>query len=104
MFYALTQKEEDFYESRINLFVALAPVTRLRTINNELLEFFSNFHQMVNQVTDMFGVYEFFGPKWIQIEQSNFCKLTLGLCKTLRNSALGSVTKYNEKERVELSN
>jgi hypothetical protein len=48
MFYALTQKEEDFYESRINLFVALAPVTRLRTINNELLEFFSNFHPMVN--------------------------------------------------------
>ena len=104
MFYALVQKEEEFYLSRVNLFIALAPVTRLKTINNELLEFFSNFHSMINTLTNAFGVYEFFGPKWIKIEQSNFCKLTLGLCKTLRNSALGSASKYNEKERVELSN
>ena len=47
-------------------------------------------------MTNSFGVYEFFGPKWITIEQSKFCTLALGLCKTLRNSALGSVTKYNE--------
>ena len=43
MFYALVQKEEEFYLSRVNLFIALAPVTRLKTINNELLEFFFKF-------------------------------------------------------------
>jgi hypothetical protein len=29
MFYALTKYEQSFYKDRINLFVALAPVTKL---------------------------------------------------------------------------
>jgi len=41
MFAALTQKEQLFYKDRINLFVALAPITYLNHVHDDMLSIFS---------------------------------------------------------------
>jgi|APCry1669190288_1035285.scaffolds.fasta_scaffold32420_1 hypothetical protein len=44
MFYGLTQHEKDIYQNKINLFVALAPVTKLKGINYKSLEYITKNH------------------------------------------------------------
>ena len=44
MFYALIHYE-DYYEERINLFVALAPVTRLKDVEHKIIDSSSMFHK-----------------------------------------------------------
>ena len=65
MFYALTQNEE-FYENRINLFVALAPVTRLKDVENKIVDSLSNFHDLLYHLLLnpwLIAKYEFHGPE-----------------------------------------
>jgi hypothetical protein len=62
MFYALIQYE-DYYEERINLFVALAPVTRLKDVENKIIDSSSMFHKKIDDfISNKCGVYEIFGP------------------------------------------
>jgi hypothetical protein len=65
MFYALTQNEE-FYEERINLFVALAPVTRLKVVNDKIVDSLSKFHDLIYHLLLnplLIAKYEFHGPE-----------------------------------------
>ena len=46
MFYGLAENQ-DFWKDRLNLYVALAPVTRLDHAKSELMVFFSKFYKEI---------------------------------------------------------
>jgi lysosomal acid lipase/cholesteryl ester hydrolase len=60
MFYAL-QKHEDFWAERLNLFVALAPVTRLDHTTSLLFKYFAGLGGTLSSVLGVFGIYDMLG-------------------------------------------
>jgi hypothetical protein len=48
MFYALSKYEKDIYQHKINLFVALAPVTKLKGMKDKSLEYISKNHKTLD--------------------------------------------------------
>lgn len=99
MFYGLANHEKDIYQHKINLFVALAPVTRLKGMNDKSLEFVSKSNENINKFAEKAGLYEIFGPTWAKYENT-FCKLTGSFCTMFTNLASMKSSKYNDEERV----
>jgi len=71
MFYGITANQ-DYWKSKVNLFVALAPITRLDHTTNGLLSFFAGAVSLVGNTLTFFHVYDLFG--------SGTSKLTKGVC------------------------
>jgi hypothetical protein len=64
MFYALTQMEEEFLQSRVNLFVAMAPVVRLKNCQNKLFKNAAKQKTMFENTLKRKNIYEIFGNAW----------------------------------------
>ena len=78
MFWALAH-DEDFINHRINLFIALAPVTRLGHNTNKLLQAASKFSEPIAKALKLTGKYELFGKHFADI-QSSLCWIGADLC------------------------
>lgn len=50
MFYALASNNQSFYSDKINLFVALAPVTKLEHTKSKLIKFLDGFYDQIDWV------------------------------------------------------
>ena len=62
IFYALADDGlRDFYAQRLNLFVALGPVTRLNDMNSEFIKAWSKVQGLLEWLTYVFGIFEAFG-------------------------------------------
>jgi hypothetical protein len=69
MFFALTQDElGDFLKERINLYVALAPVTRVKDLPSKTLLMGADIQKHIETFLDKFEIHEIFGPKWNKID------------------------------------
>lgn len=86
MFYGLANHEKDIYQHKINLFVALAPVTRLKGMKDKSLEFVSKGRKIIDALAETAGLYEIFGPTWAEYE-NKFCKETGSFCTMFTNLA-----------------
>jgi hypothetical protein len=82
MFAALTQKEEQFYKDRINLFVALAPVTYLDHVHDDALAIFAKLTSVQTSVYSYYGIYELFGRTWNNVASPSswFCFFLKFIC------------------------
>ena len=60
MFYALS-KNEEFWAERINLFAALAPVTRLDHTTSPLFKYFAGLGNSLSSILSVFHVYDILG-------------------------------------------
>ena len=59
LFYALS-KNQDLWKEKINLFVALAPVTRLNDSPNELFNNLAKYFESYRKLFRIFGINEVF--------------------------------------------
>ena len=66
MFWALAHDEE-FINDRINLFIALAPVTRLGHNTNVLIQAAAKFADPIAKALKLLGKYEWFGKHFDEI-------------------------------------
>ena len=64
MFYALATNS-DLYKDKLNIFIALAPVTKISHIRVGLLWFISMNHFWVIPTFKLFGFYELFPAGWL---------------------------------------
>ena len=90
MFTALAENFGDV-QNKINLFVALAPITHLFGSHNEFFNALSKSIPLARQVLHFLGIYEFFGDDWHKIS-GPFCTLFEELCDS---HSLGNVP-YND--------
>jgi len=79
MFYGI-QDRQDFWKERINLFTALAPVTRLHNAKCALFQFLAAHYQLLENVTNFLGVYDILGHDSL-ILSSAFCGLIPEFCR-----------------------
>jgi hypothetical protein len=64
MFYALTQMEEEFLDSRVNLFVAMAPIVRLKNCENRGIKKMATYRNTIVNTLKWNNIYELFGKNW----------------------------------------
>lgn len=81
MFTALAENFGNL-EDKLNLFVALAPVTRLDGVSNEFFHTLGNIFPYLKKVLDEMHIYEFNGPSW-QSYEDEICFLFEDLCQQL---------------------
>lgn len=80
MFYALSVDEVEFYRDKVNLFIALAPVTRVFNMKSPMIKSMVPFYDIVDWWNVMVGWYQFFGePEWNDAYKA-FCRFTPRLC------------------------
>ena len=63
MFYAITE-DQDYWEQRLNLFVALAPVTRIDHCKSKVMRFVSTFIGILDKTFDFLKIYHILGDKF----------------------------------------
>ena len=78
MFTALSERFGDL-DQKLNLFVALAPVTRLDGASNELYHTLSKIYPYVKSILDGLNIFEINGPGW-QSYEDEICFLFDDLC------------------------
>lgn len=64
MFYALATNEA-YIKTRVNLFAALGPVTKLTHCKSALIQLFSTFKVLLVDTCELLGIYEFFPANWL---------------------------------------
>lgn len=64
MFSALSLNE-DFFASRVSVFVALGPVLKLTHCKSSLIQFVANHRTLLTDTCDLLGIYEFFPANWL---------------------------------------
>jgi hypothetical protein len=103
MFYALTQMEEEFLQSRVNLFVALAPVVRLTHATETGMVTAAKFNKdrAIDNLIKKFDIYEFFGPSWNR--DATFLEKIFPIGKIFSDEKqIESNAKYNDLESSEI--
>jgi hypothetical protein len=80
MFYGLADKTlREYYAPKINLFVALGPLTSLTNIRSEFIKVWAGLQGLVGWITNLFGIWEAFGSGAHLFGQAQ-CQLIPKLC------------------------
>jgi pimeloyl-ACP methyl ester carboxylesterase len=72
----------DYFKSKLNLYVALAPATRIGHVKSTMLRILASNVQAVEKIIiNDFGMYNFIAPSWIMEEvTANFCAHNGEIC------------------------
>ena len=97
MFYQIADREE-YWKDRLNLFVALAPVTRLDHCGSELFVWLSNVWKVFLDSLNLIHVYDILGPL-----SADATKLACGVfpefCQFAEGFLITSDPKLDNKDR-----
>lgn len=64
MFYALAHNE-DYFASKVSLFLAFGPVLALSHASSDLLYFVARNDQLILDTCELFGIYDMFPANWL---------------------------------------
>jgi len=81
MFYGLSHNE-DYFASKISLFIALGPVTSLSGASSDLLYFIAKNDALILETCELFGIYDMFPANWLT---TGAMKLICGIIPELCN-------------------
>lgn len=78
----------EIYKKHLNLFVGVAPASRLKGTESELIKFFADNTAIISILFDMLGMRELFGTNWLNTASAQLlCSYTNVFCG-LSNSLL----------------
>lgn len=97
MFQALSV-ERDYWKERLNSFIALAPVTRLRNSKSTFFHMISPLGNYARDAMYAIGVYSLFGPI-TQTFTKYFCEYLESVCFFAEGLVITQNPKYDDPER-----
>jgi len=65
MFVGLSELEESFFKDKLNLFVALGPVTKIPNTTTAFVGVGTTFYDVIADAANLFGVYNVLGSNWL---------------------------------------
>lgn len=80
---------------KLNLLIALSPMTRMDNMDSQFIRFFSNFQGIIGFVTDLFSSYEVFG-EGAHMLGTYECKLIPEVCHLAKSFVDSSTTEYDD--------
>lgn len=87
-----------FWQNNINLFIALAPVTKLDWATSPLIKYVVDYQDYIKGVLDFAGIYEFYSIS-NSITTKYTCRLLPSLCRNVREFLLTSNSDLDDPER-----
>lgn len=100
MFYGLSDKPE-YWESKMNLFVALAPVTQLSHTTCDLFKYLAWSAKYVVDVFDALHIYSILGPVSSAATEA-VCSVLPDLCKLIEGFVITHDPKYDNSDRFQV--
>lgn len=97
MFVALTTDLQSSIASKVNLFVALAPITRLANQKISTLNEISQYYSLLQTAINSLGIYEIGGPQLDNVK-SSICQVPF-ICRIL-NAFQPKGSQYNDPDRI----
>ena len=92
----------EFYQEKVNLFVALAPVASTHNIEVPALQRLAKYWRIVQFAAIELGVYNIFGANWWEEEAlMSFCGLFEGLCEDLIAAVADADPSVDNMDRYE---
>lgn len=100
MFAALPDHLE-FFQERINLFVALAPPTRISHTSAEIFQYLSKHEEILKYIAEEWGLYELFPyDPFGNTMFHNFCKYAKYFCELGIKMIMSTDSKVDNMDRV----
>ena len=94
-------KQNYYWKDKLNLFIALAPVTKLDYSTSTFIQYTAKYSDYIESTLRFVGIYEFFN-----IANSNTvtytCRLLPSWCKYTREFLLTSNPKLDDEERFKV--
>lgn len=97
MFYALAN-DPDFWDSKMNFFVALAPITQLKNTENEFIKYMAKNIDFLLKATNFAKQYSILGPM-ASTSTKCICQISLRLCNLMERFLFNHNPKYDNIER-----
>ena len=102
MFYALSTDERKQLKDKVNLFIALSPVTRVGNLKSPLIKGLLPFYNFLDWWNNLVGWYELFGePHWNHWFKT-LCRSSPLLCYYSEGITYTSNVTLDSQERVEV--
>ena len=103
MFYALANDEE-FWSSRINGMIALAPVTRIDNTRSLIFKYVAGLGKAFKTTLDSVGMYNFFVSPGSTDASSFTCRVMPGLCVFTESIVISDVPSntIQDKDRFQV--
>ena len=93
----------DFYQEKVNLFVALAPVARTTNIEVPSLQRLSKFWRIIQFAAVELGAYNIFGLNWWQDSAvMDFCYLYQDLCAEMIGAIADADPEVDNMDRFQV--
>jgi len=97
MFSAMSLDHE-FWKERLNVFIALAPVTKLHYTGSALFKFLSEFQTSVHSLTNALHIYSIFGG-FATTGTKVICSISAHLCKLVEGFIITKNPRLDDTKR-----
>lgn len=102
MFYALADPElQPYFKEKLNLMVALAPLTRMDHMSSLLIKFWSNLSGIIGFTMNTLGIYEVFGEGTHGFSRE-ICSVLPELCHLALSFVETTTSEYDNIDRLQV--
>lgn len=102
MFYGLAENE-DYLKTKVNLFVALAPVTMLPNTKTTIFNLASDLYDEVDDLLNTLNIHSVLNNTWYtSTTVALFCNVLPPICLALESIFVTCNTKYDDKDRFQV--
>lgn len=99
MFYGLAGDQQQKFAYKINLFIALAPTTKVDNMRSKFISFIGNFQVIIEWSANLFGLYEAFGES-SHVMSKLQCKFVPELCNLSSTFTHSDDIQYDNADRL----
>ena len=100
LFYAMAKKNREYFETRFNLFVLMAPIMNLKHQSDSLISGLASNKNDIDYYIKKYGVYEIYGKKWKE-NMKIICGFSPGYCHWGDVLNVWFQKKYNDEVRLD---
>jgi hypothetical protein len=100
MFVGVSELEEQFFADKLNLYVAVGPVSKIPNTDAAGVDLATTFYEPLADAVNLFNVYEVGGQNWLtEIVVSDFCVAVVEFCEWVTGFFTNSKTDLDDDDR-----
>jgi hypothetical protein len=102
MYYGLSENYK-YFADKVNLFVALGPVTKVAYEESNFIGFASKFYNELDDAFSLFGIHELLGANWFtSTAASLFCNHIPKFCELIEHMTVSHDIAADDQERFKV--
>jgi len=92
-----------YFESKISIFVALGPVTKVSHTSSTIFKLAKDFYVPIDHAASTLGIHELLGKTWLTDRATKlFCNAVPYFCRALQRAVISSDPKADDLDRFQV--